>query len=65
MISHFLSNSYNTKLLISFDLVFLLFSKEVTNTHFHINLSVDLSKLTKAYLSTLSLKDQITDLSRP
>lgn len=53
MISHFLSNSYNTKLLISFDLVFLLFSKdlEVTNTHFHINLSVDLSKLTKAYTS--------------
>lgn len=51
MISHFLSNSYNTKLLISFDLVFLLFSKEVTNMHFHINLSVDLSKLTKAYTS--------------
>lgn len=50
MIFYFLFNSYNIKLLIFFDLVFLLFFKEVINTYFYINLLVDLSKLIKVYI---------------
>lgn len=50
MIFYFLFNSYNIKLLIFFDLVFLLFFKEVINMYFYINLLVDLSKLIKVYI---------------
>lgn len=57
MIFYFLFNSYDIKLLIFFDLVFLLFFKEVINTYFYINLLVDLSKLIKVYFSILSFKD--------